>query len=72
MVLLLWAYFAAVLVDPGHVPPGWHPFGSDEARCCGSTAPICVPSLCRAFNAVFACPVQAAIGSLHIGIGLVY
>ena len=27
---LLWAYFAAVLVDPGRVPPGWHPFGSDE------------------------------------------
>jgi len=21
-----------VLVDPGRVPPGWHPFGSDEAR----------------------------------------
>ena len=30
MAALLWAYFAAVLVDPGRVPPGWHPFGSDE------------------------------------------
>ncbi|KAK9842045.1 hypothetical protein WJX81_005841 [Elliptochloris bilobata] len=30
VVALLWAYFAAVLVDPGRVPAGWHPFGSDE------------------------------------------
>ena len=32
VALLLWAYFAAVAVDPGRVPPDWHPFGSDEVR----------------------------------------
>ena len=28
--MLMWSYFAAVLTDPGRVPPGWTPFGSDE------------------------------------------
>lgn len=28
--MLLWSYFATFLTDPGRVPPGWHPFPSDE------------------------------------------
>lgn len=32
VLLLLWSYFAAVLTDPGRVPPGWHPF-ADEQVC---------------------------------------
>ena len=39
VALLLWAYFAAVAVDPGRVPPDWHPFGSDEVR--PATGPGC-------------------------------
>jgi hypothetical protein len=28
-IMLTWCYLAAVLVDPGQVPPGWHPFPDD-------------------------------------------
>jgi len=28
--MLLWSYFAAVLTEPGRVPPGWQPSESDE------------------------------------------
>ncbi|KAF6251506.1 DHHC palmitoyltransferase-domain-containing protein [Scenedesmus sp. NREL 46B-D3] len=28
-IMLSWCYLAAVLVDPGQVPPGWHPFPDD-------------------------------------------
>jgi hypothetical protein len=31
-VLLTWCYMAAVLVDPGQVPAGWHPFPDDAVR----------------------------------------
>jgi hypothetical protein len=27
--MLTWAYFAALLTDPGGVPVGWHPFSDD-------------------------------------------
>jgi len=32
VVMLTWAYFAALLTDPGEVPAGWHPF-PDDAVC---------------------------------------
>eukprot|EP00882_Tetradesmus_deserticola_P013688 GHRQ01014535.1.p3 GENE.GHRQ01014535.1~~GHRQ01014535.1.p3 ORF type:complete len:225 (+),score=84.59 GHRQ01014535.1:596-1270(+) len=28
-IMLSWCYLATVLVDPGRVPPGWHPFPDD-------------------------------------------
>ena len=28
--MLLWSYFAAVLTEPGRVPPGWQPSEADE------------------------------------------
>jgi len=28
--MLLWSYFAAVLTEPGRVPPGWQPCDGDE------------------------------------------
>ncbi|KAF5842027.1 DHHC palmitoyltransferase-domain-containing protein [Dunaliella salina] len=30
IVLVLWTYFAAVLTDPGRVPPDWHPFLDEQ------------------------------------------
>mmetsp|Transcript_27492 Transcript_27492/g.69960 ORF Transcript_27492/g.69960 Transcript_27492/m.69960 type:complete len:318 (-) Transcript_27492:521-1474(-) len=30
VAMLLWSYFAAVLTDPGRVPPGWHPFNDEQ------------------------------------------
>ena len=42
--MLLWSYFAAVLTEPGRVPPGWQPSeGDEEARACAAracTAPV--------------------------------
>ena len=32
VVMLLWSYFAALLSEPGKIPPGWSPFASDEVR----------------------------------------
>lgn len=29
VAMLTWAYFAALLTDPGEVPVGWHPFPDD-------------------------------------------
>ena len=31
--MLLWSYFAAVLTEPGRVPPGWQPAEFDEEAC---------------------------------------
>lgn len=28
--LALWSYMACFLAQPGHVPPGWHPFQDAE------------------------------------------
>mmetsp|Transcript_7371 Transcript_7371/g.19703 ORF Transcript_7371/g.19703 Transcript_7371/m.19703 type:complete len:324 (-) Transcript_7371:336-1307(-) len=30
IILVLWTYFAAVLTDPGRVPPDWHPFLDEQ------------------------------------------
>lgn len=30
IVMILWSYFSALLLDPGTVPEGWHPFGDDQ------------------------------------------
>lgn len=30
--MLLWSYLAAVVTDPGTVPPEWHPFADDETE----------------------------------------
>lgn len=53
--MLLWSYFAAVLTEPGRVPPGWQPSDGDEevraARVVGvlrSPSPsLCPSSLTR-------------------------
>ena len=28
--MTLWSYLACFLAQPGHVPPGWHPFQDSE------------------------------------------
>lgn len=38
VAMVLWTYFAAVVVDPGRVPPGWHPFPDDSVRSRGGGA----------------------------------
>jgi len=32
ILLVLWTYFAAVLTDPGRVPPDWHPFLDEQVH----------------------------------------
>lgn len=32
VVLCVWSYLATVTVDPGRVPPGWHPFPDEQVR----------------------------------------
>ena len=34
ILLVLWTYFAAVLTDPGRVPPDWHPFVDEQVGVC--------------------------------------
>lgn len=33
VAMLLWCYLATFATDPGHVPPGWYPFGDEEVHC---------------------------------------
>lgn len=37
-IMLTWCYLAAVLIDPGQVPPGWHPFPDDAVRAAAAAA----------------------------------
>ena len=43
--MLLWSYFAAVLTEPGRVPPGWQPSdGDEEVRSAGGWRAVAPPS----------------------------
>ena len=43
----MWSYFAALLIEPGRVPPGWSPFPSDEVSSPQSLQPCSAPCGCE-------------------------
>ena len=43
--MTLWSYLACFMTQPGHVPPGWHPFQDAEVGPAGCPAGGCVEGL---------------------------
>lgn len=57
--MLLWSYFSTVTIDPGQVPPGWHPFGEVfdvVARCWLLHDACCCALLSQLFPPPYPCP----------------
>ena len=52
VAMTLWCYLACVLADPGHVPPGWHPFQDAQASACCCAFVLCCQS-CICGGSVF-------------------